>query len=196
MNIPNIQEFIKLIDSKKIPYVKLNTNPDLYEYYMTKVRAAIDMLSPIIQITFGLVIAFSLYNMLKKQSSQNVVNKIQPLNIKQKFSDIAGIEEAKKEVMEFVNFLQNPQKFKEIGAKIPKGGLLTGPPGTGKTLLAKACAGEASVPFYYMSGSEFITGYVGQGAKRIQNLFKEAQKNSPSIIFIDELDAIGAKRSN
>lgn len=99
--------------------------------------------------------------MRKSLKGTRIINKIEASKIKHRFKDIAGIEEAKKEILEFVTFLKSPEKFIKIGAKIPKGGLLVGPPGTGKTLLAKACAAEAYVTFYYMSGSEFITGYVG-----------------------------------
>ena len=100
----------------------------------------------------------------------------------------------KLEVTEFVDFLRNPRKYSEMGARIPKGALLTGPPGCGKTLLAKACAGEAGVPFFTMSGSDFVEMFVGVGASRVRTLFKEAKKHAPCIIFIDEIDAIGKKR--
>ncbi|KAL4454331.1 hypothetical protein ABPG74_012288 [Tetrahymena malaccensis] len=116
--------------------------------------------------------------------------------IKTKFSDVAGQAEAKKEVMEFVDFLKNPSKYEGLGAKMPKGALLTGPPGTGKTLLAKACAGESGVPFFFMSGSDFVQMYVGVGSSRVRQLFEAAKKKSPSIIFIDEIDAIGRKRDD
>lgn len=112
-----------------------------------------------------------------------------------KFSQVAGMESAKKEIVEFVDFLKNPKKYTDLGAKIPKGALLVGPPGTGKTLLAKATAGEAEVPFFSMSGSEFVEMFVGVGASRVRKLFEKARKNSPSIIFIDEIDAIGGSRS-
>lgn len=112
-----------------------------------------------------------------------------------RFKDVAGINEAKIEIMEFIDFLKNQEKYLNIGARIPKGALLSGPPGTGKTLLAKAAAGEASVPFLYMSGSDFIELYAGVGAKRVRDLFAEARKNAPCIVFIDEIDAIGKKRN-
>lgn len=111
-----------------------------------------------------------------------------------KFKDVAGLELAKKEIEEFVEFLKKPDRFFSLGAKMPKGALLVGPPGTGKTLLAKATAGEAGVSFYPVSGSEFVEKYVGVGASRVRDLFETARKNSPSIIFIDEIDAIGRKR--
>jgi cell division protease FtsH len=110
------------------------------------------------------------------------------------FADVAGLKEAKEELEEIVEFLKNPQKYTDIGAKIPKGVLLVGPPGTGKTLLARAVASEAEVPFFFTSGSEFVEMFVGVGASRIRDLFKTAEKNSPALIFIDELDAVGRSR--
>jgi len=112
-----------------------------------------------------------------------------------RFKDVAGCEEAKIEIMEFVNFLKNPKQYEDLGAKIPKGAILTGPPGTGKTLLAKATAGEASVPFITVSGSEFLEMFVGVGPSRVRDMFAMARKNSPCILFIDEIDAVGRKRS-
>ena len=110
------------------------------------------------------------------------------------FKDVAGLEEAKEEVMEVVDFLKNPKKYTNLGGKIPKGVLLVGPPGTGKTLLAKAVAGEAGVPFFSLSGSDFVEMFVGVGASRVRDLFKQAKEKAPSIIFIDEIDAIGRAR--
>jgi AFG3 family protein len=138
------------------------------------------------------------------QSTARVINKE---DIKTTFKDVAGCEEAKIEIMEFVNFLKNPQQYRALGAKIPKvkfkvlflfsnikGALLTGPPGTGKTLLAKATAGEANVPFITVSGSEFLEMFVGVGPGRVRDMFEMARKKSPCILFIDEIDAIGRKR--
>ncbi|KAF6068857.1 ATPase associated with various cellular activities (AAA) family protein [Candida albicans] len=119
----------------------------------------------------------------------------QETDVKIKFKDVAGMAEAKQEVMEFVKFLQNPEKYEKLGAKIPRGAILSGPPGTGKTLLAKATAGEAGVPFYSVSGSEFVEMFVGVGASRVRDLFKTARENAPSIVFVDEIDAIGKQRS-
>ena len=110
------------------------------------------------------------------------------------FTDVAGIEGAKLELTEVVDFLKNPDRFTAVGAKIPKGCLLVGPPGTGKTLLAKAVAGEAGVPFFSISGSEFVEMFVGVGASRVRDLFEQAKKNAPCIIFIDEIDAVGRQR--
>jgi cell division protease FtsH len=115
-------------------------------------------------------------------------------SVKVTFADVAGIEEAKMEVEEIIEFLKSPQKFAKLGGKIPKGVLLVGPPGTGKTLLAKAIAGEAGVPFFSISGSDFVEMFVGVGASRVRDLFEQAKKNAPCIIFIDEIDAVGRHR--
>jgi AFG3 family protein len=115
-------------------------------------------------------------------------------NVKINFHDVAGLEEAKTEVMEIVDFLKNPKKYTQLGGKIPKGALLIGPPGTGKTLLAKAVAGEANVPFFSISGSDFVEMFVGVGASRVRDLFKQAKEKAPCIVFIDEIDAVGRAR--
>jgi len=115
-------------------------------------------------------------------------------DVKVKFKDVAGMDEAKEEIMEFVKFLKEPAKYERLGAKIPRGAILSGPPGTGKTLLAKATAGEASVPFLSVSGSEFVEMFVGVGSSRVRDLFASAKKNAPCIIFVDEIDAIGKSR--
>jgi len=125
-------------------------------------------------------------------SSKKLVNSEKP---KVKFEDVAGVEEAKEEVKEIVDFLKFPDRYMNLGAKIPKGVLLVGPPGTGKTLLAKAVAGEASVPFFSVSGSSFIEMFVGVGASRVRDLFENAKKEAPAIVFIDEIDAIGKSRA-
>jgi len=114
--------------------------------------------------------------------------------VKVKFKDVAGMDEAKAEIMEFVSFLKTPEQFQRLGAKIPRGAILSGPPGTGKTLLAKATAGESGVPFFSVSGSEFVEMFVGVGASRVRDLFAMARKTTPCIIFIDEIDAIGKAR--
>ena len=111
-----------------------------------------------------------------------------------RFDDVAGIDEAKEELMEVVDFLKNPQRYRQLGGKIPKGLLIVGAPGTGKTLLAKAVAGEAGVPFFSISGSEFVEMFVGVGAARVRDMFVQAQEKAPCIVFIDELDALGKAR--
>ena len=113
---------------------------------------------------------------------------------KVKFDKVAGLTEEKEEVQELIDFLKEPKKFKQMGARIPKGVLLVGPPGTGKTLLAKAVAGEANVPFYFISGSDFVELFVGVGASRVRDMFKQAKQNAPCLIFIDEIDAVGRQR--
>lgn len=120
----------------------------------------------------------------------------QETDVKIKFKDVAGCDESKEEIMEFVKFLQDPAKYEKLGAKIPRGAILSGPPGTGKTLLAKATAGEAGVPFLSVSGSEFVEMFVGVGASRVRDLFKTAREMAPAIIFVDEIDAIGKERGN
>ncbi len=120
--------------------------------------------------------------------------KIAPESVNVTFADVAGCDEAKLEIMEFIDFLKEPKRFQDLGAKIPKGALLCGPPGTGKTMLAKATAGEANVPFYSVSGSDFVEMFVGVGPARVRDLFKEARANAPCIVFIDEIDAVGRQR--
>ena len=115
-------------------------------------------------------------------------------NAQTKFEDVAGVDEAIEELKEIKDFLVAPEKYQELGAKIPKGVLLYGPPGTGKTLLAKAVAGEASVPFYSISGSDFVEMFVGVGASRVRDLFAQARLNAPAIVFVDEIDAVGRHR--
>lgn len=150
-----------------------------------------------IEAVGGYFIISLILNLVVRQSPMNMMKKIEPFvasNVNTRFSDVAGCEESKFELVEIVDFLKNPSKYKEANAKIPKGVLLEGPPGTGKTLLAKAVAGEAEVPFFYASGSQFMEMYVGIGASRVRDLFETAKKASPCIIFLDEIDAIGKER--
>ena len=156
-----------------------------------------------IVLPFVLIFAFMSF-MMKKMSKGGGIMGIGKSNAKMyveketgvTFKDVAGQDEAKESLQEVVDFLHNPKKYTEVGAKLPKGALLVGPPGTGKTLLAKAVAGEAKVPFFSVSGSEFVEMYVGVGASRVRDLFKQAQSMAPCIIFIDEIDAIGKSRDN
>jgi len=154
-------------------------------------------------LSFGLTAVFVLVlvslmeetaGVLKQSSSHGEVKSV-PTASPVRFSDVKGVDEAKEELEEVVMFLKDPTKFTSLGGKLPKGILLTGPPGTGKTMLARAVAGEANVPFFFMSGSEFDEMYVGVGAKRMRELFASARAKAPAIIFIDEIDAVGARRN-
>ena len=140
-----------------------------------------------------LTMVFEMTGSFRTRGNQN--NEVQPQQQTVRFSDVHGCDEAKDELQELVEFLMNPEKFNKLGGKLPKGVLLVGPPGTGKTMLARAVAGEAGCPYFYMSGSEFDEMYVGVGAKRVRDLFAQARNKSPAIIFIDELDAVGGKRN-
>ena len=151
---------------------------------------------------FLLLIGFWIFFMRQMQSGGNKAlsfgkSKAKLLASQQKkvtFKDVAGVEEAKDELQEIIEFLREPQKFQKLGGRIPKGVLLMGPPGTGKTLLARAIAGEANVPFFSISGSDFVEMFVGVGASRVRDLFEQGKKNAPCIIFIDEIDAVGRHR--
>ena len=153
---------------------------------------------PFIYILLLVLFFFLIFKSFKKMSGQNMdfgKNKARmEQNLKVRFSDVAGCEEEKKEMSELVEFLKNPKKFTDLGARIPKGVLMVGPPGTGKTLLGKAIAGEAGVPFFNITGSDFVEMFVGVGAARVRDLFETAKKNSPCLIFIDEIDAVGRQR--
>ncbi len=155
-------------------------------------------LYPIIGIILVGVMAFFLFRSIGGQNKQAMnfgkSKANAQANLKVRFTDVAGAEEEKQELQEIVEFLKSPQKFTAVGAKIPKGVLLVGPPGTGKTLFAKAVAGEANVPFFSISGSDFVEMFVGVGASRVRDLFDQAKKNMPCIIFIDEIDAVGRQR--
>lgn len=182
----------------------------IYDYGITADQVAIDVqnntassiaLSLALSFLPYLILIAFIYYILRLSSNQNAramsfgQSRARIANTSAiRFTNVAGLKEAKQELAEIVEFLRNPKKFQAIGAEIPKGVVLTGPPGTGKTLLAKAVAGEASVPFFAISASEFVEMFVGVGASRVRDLFTQAKKNSPAIIFIDELDAIGRQR--
>lgn len=171
---------------------------DLY-YDSEPVSASIwETLYPIVMIILALVFIYLLFRMFSgKGNGALLFGKSRArtvTNIKVKFEDIAGADEEKNELMEIVEFLKNPTKFTNLGARIPKGILLVGPPGTGKTLLARAVAGESGVPFLQISGSDFVEMYVGVGASRVRDLFEQAKNSAPCIIFIDEIDAVGRQR--
>ncbi|SFZ98396.1 Cell division protein FtsH [hydrothermal vent metagenome] len=190
-NVPTYdKDLIPLLEEKNITYEGVMGNGFLSEL--------ISMMLPIL-IFFGIWIFLAkkmskgMGGVLGAGKADKLINSEKP---ETKFSDVQGVEEAKDEVKEIVDFLKFPERYMELGAKIPKGLLLVGPPGTGKTLLAKAVAGEASVPFFSVSGSGFIEMFVGVGASRIRDLFEKAKKEAPSIIFIDEIDAIGKSRAS
>ena len=174
-----------------------------YTYKLPNTGAALFWNIVLTLLPFLLLFVFFSF-MMKKMSKGGGIMGIGKSNAKMyvekqtgvTFKDVAGQDEAKESLQEVVDFLHNPKKYTEIGAKLPKGALLVGPPGTGKTLLAKAVAGEAKVPFFSVSGSEFVEMYVGVGASRVRDLFKQAQAMAPCIIFIDEIDAIGKSRDN
>jgi cell division protease FtsH len=172
----------------------------LIEAYPTHVskttwwESLLPYLSVIIVVILGVILIRSILGANQKSFNFGKTKAQIAHNVKVKFSDVAGIDEEKEELLEIVEFLKNPQKFTELGAKIPKGILLVGQPGTGKTLLAKAIAGESNVPFFSISGSDFVEMFVGVGASRVRDLFDQAKKESPCIVFIDEIDAVGRQR--
>lgn len=184
-------EFTKLMESKGV----------VYEAVPREGNALVSILLNWV-LPFALI--FLLWRVLQKRFSninsnvlafgQNKAMIVAEGDVKSRFSDVAGVDEAKEELVEVVDFLKSPKKYTDIGGKIPKGVLLVGPPGTGKTLLARAVAGEAGVPFFRMSGAEFVEMFVGVGASRVRDLFRQAREKAPCIIFIDELDAIGKSR--
>ena len=164
--------------------------------------AWLNSILPMLLVAVGIAVfwVFMMRRMEKGMGNDKTMSfgraKVKPVDDKRKttFADVAGADEEKEELVEIVEFLKNPKQFNELGARIPKGVLLVGPPGTGKTLLARAVAGEAEVPFFSISGSDFVEMFVGVGASRVRDLFEQAKKNSPAIIFIDEIDAVGRQR--
>lgn len=189
--VPNTQAFIELIQEK----VENGNNIELIQKQpniFLRLSSNIFSILPTLMLVILIVLMFKMQGLGDKgkvYDSETTKSKIT-------FDDVAGLDEEKHEMMEIVDFLKNPKRFYEMGAKIPRGVLLCGQPGTGKTLIAKAIAGQAKVPFISMSGSEFIEMFAGLGASRVRKLFEKAKKISPCIIFIDEIDAIGARRSS
>lgn len=191
--IQKVQDDKQIPDSERV-YIQKVSRPDYFGHLLT-------WLVPIGLLILFYVIIFrrmggagggpggQIFNIGKSKAQLFDGNKVSVT-----FNDVAGLEEAKIEIMEIVDFLKNPKKYTNLGGKIPKGALLVGPPGTGKTLLAKAVAGEAKVPFFSLSGSDFVEMFVGVGASRVRDLFKQAKEKAPCIIFIDEIDAIGRSR--
>ena len=201
-------------DGSKIYKTGMVNDPDLvqrlYESGATFSGEIIKQTSPVVSILISWVLPIIIFIALGQYMSKKMFDKAGGNNalmfgksnakvyVKSsegiKFSDVAGEDEAKENLSEIVDYLHNPDKYKEVGAAMPKGVLLVGPPGTGKTMLAKAVAGEANVPFFSMSGSEFVEMFVGMGASKVRDLFKQAKEKAPCIVFIDEIDAIGKKR--
>lgn len=198
---------IECVDKKNKRYEF--TNPSTDDFKVTLLKNGIEIKTPksvkkentiykiksIISTIYPIALIFLIYESLKGQLASNDDALDDSDKPKIKFTDVIGLEKTKEEMKFLVEFMKDPKKFKDSGVKIPAGILLYGPPGTGKTLLAKAIAGEANVPFYSKSGSDFVELYAGNGARKVRNLFKEAKKNAPCIVFIDEIDALGSKRS-
>ena len=185
--------------SKITDYAEEN---DLKKYETNKDPGSNDVLYVILNVLPLVVLVVVAYVMFTKLAAGNNKSmdfgrsraKLSEDGGQVRFTDVAGLKEEKEEVKELIDFLKNPKKFQKLGARIPKGVLLVGPPGTGKTLLAKAVAGEANVPFYYISGSDFVELFVGVGASRVRDMFKQAKQSAPCLIFIDEIDAVGRQR--
>lgn len=204
--VPNVSLFVSEVigeegENYRKEYNKANPDaPVKYNFIPAKDNSFLVSLIPTL-ILLGVMIFFFVY-MMKSAGGGGKFNSFGKANAKQHlnqgkkatFADVAGADEEKEELTEIVDFLKDSKKYNEIGARIPKGVLLMGPPGTGKTLLARAVAGEAGVPFFSISGSDFVEMFVGVGASRVRDLFEQAKKNSPAIIFIDEIDAVGRQR--
>lgn len=203
--VPNVSIFIDEIqavtsgDNYREAYNKLHPDAPLkQEYFKIQDNSWLFNVLPSIVILILMVVLF--FYMMRQAGGGSKLNNFGKANIKNQskkkntFKDVAGADEEKQELAEIVDFLKNPKKYNDIGARIPKGVLLMGPPGTGKTLLAKAVAGEAGVPFFSISGSDFVEMFVGVGASRVRDLFETAKKNAPAIVFIDEIDAVGRQR--
>ena len=189
--VPNTQTFMELIQSKvqegnEIELIQNKVNP------LVSISQNLFSILPTLIMIALIILLFQMQGLGDKGKVYDAEEK----NIKTKFDDVAGLDEEKHELVEIVDFLKKPEEFHKMGAKVPRGVLLCGKPGTGKTLIAKAIAGEANVPFISMSGSEFIEMFAGLGASRVRKLFEKARKMSPCIIFIDEIDAIGARRTS
>ncbi len=187
-----------IFDAKMLELIETYNLATTYTTSDPNAVSWVSYIYPVVMILMLVMVGVYVVRAMKSQNNQNMnfgksTSKVVQ-NSKVRFSDVAGAEEEKEELAEVVDFLKEPKKFIDMGARIPKGVLLVGPPGTGKTLFAKAVAGEAGVPFFSMSGSDFVEMYVGVGASRVRDLFDKAKKNMPCIIFIDEIDAVGRQR--
>ena len=200
--VPHVGLFVEAVEPIVLEYNKDNPDDRIeFVYKEAKDYSFLMSLIPIV-LLIGAMVFFWFYMMKQTNGGGKIISqfgKAQLKNTAQQakkttFAEVAGAEEEKEELAEIVEVLKNPKKFNELGARIPKGVLLMGPPGTGKTLLARAVAGEAAVPFFSISGSDFVEMFVGVGASRVRDLFDQAKKNAPSIIFIDEIDAVGRHR--
>lgn len=208
--IKDSEVFLKTEDNSYVIYKDAIDLKELARYVPIKVTADTTFLQDLMLILtlFAILVAFGVYSRKKRENERKIEQEkqsayayegfgktvIQRSKSTYKFDDIAGIDEVKEELTEIVDFLKNSTKYKRMGIKLPRGVLLIGPPGVGKTMIAKAVAGEADVPFFYQSGASFVQIYVGMGAKRVRELFSYAKANAPSIIFIDEIDAVGKAR--
>ena len=193
--VSDVNLLIQKIEQKGTPYV------------LTDVKHSSNLLNNVIPVCLGMVLVMMFMTMMLNRSvggdggrmnnfGKSRAQMVEPSSMKIGFAQVAGLQEEKEELEEIVDFLKNPGKYIELGARIPKGIILVGPPGTGKTLLAKAVAGEAGVPFFSISGSDFVEMFVGVGASRVRDLFEQAKKNSPCIVFIDEIDAVARRRGS
>ncbi|MBQ8979417.1 MAG: AAA family ATPase, partial [Oscillospiraceae bacterium] len=204
--VPNVSIFLDEIQSSEFgdnyreAYNKLHPDKPLeQEYFKIQDTTWVFTVLPSI-LVFIMMGALLIFSMRQMGGGRGGINGFGRLNVKAQnnnkttFKDVAGAKEEKEELAEIVDFLKNPRKYNDIGARVPRGVLLMGPPGTGKTLLARAVAGEAGVPFFSISGSDFVEMFVGVGASRVRDLFETAKRSAPSIIFIDEIDAVGRQR--
>ena len=198
-DVPNVSLFLQDTEDYRQEYNTRNQTPLKQDYYKVTDSSWLLTLIPTLLLIVMMVVLFIF--MMRQANGGGKYTSFGKANIKNQmntrkatFADVAGADEEKHELEEIVDFLKNPRKYSEIGARIPKGVLLMGPPGPGKTLLAKAVAGEANVPFFSISGSEFVEMFVGMGAAKVRDLFKQANEKAPCIVFIDEIDAIGKKR--
>ena len=200
--VPNVSLFLDDTADYRNTYNETHDTPLKQDYFkITDSSWLITVVPTLILLVMGIVLFVF---MIRQSGGNGKINSFGKTNIKPAamdtkkatFADVAGADEEKAEMAEIVDFLKNPKKYDEIGARIPRGVLLLGPPGTGKTLMARAVAGEAGVPFFPISGSDFVEMFVGVGASRVRDLFEQAKKNSPSIIFIDEIDAVGRHRGS
>ena len=192
----------KVVEAEMDNIISYTSKNEIKEYETKSDPGASQIVAILIQIVPIVLFGILAYILLSKLTASNKGSmdfgksraKLSDDKHQAHFSDVAGLKEEKEEVKELIDFLKNPKKFQKLGARIPKGVLLVGPPGTGKTLLARAVAGEANVPFFYISGSDFVELFVGVGASRVREMFKDAKRSAPCLIFIDEIDAVGRQR--